>query len=300
MKWHIFSLWILSFFTLAGYGQTKDHLIAEFRDFLEPHSDVISITSQVILEEVDGYYIEKFFHVETKVMTHFIQYLDRNKIKNGTYKEWYDSGNMWVEGEYVNNERQGLWSYYYDIEGYLSEFGEYVNDKRTGIWERFDKNGMTRVLSNYADDQLDGEQIVYHPDGREAIFRTYSQGEIISEEINDSVGLDPSFSGLRMAPKLGDCQDDECTWKAWLEFLYSELVYPASAKEHGIEGTAKFMLTIDSKGKVSKIETLHGLSDDLERSCRKLLDKSPVFVPATYGGKAVPYETAINIRFTLE
>lgn len=120
--------------------------------------------------------------------------LDNGK-KNGPYKR-YSGSKIVEEGNYVNNEKEGVWTTlnssekitqnyskgklngaYEKYDGaVLRESGQYVEGLKNGEWKNFDYYGKLLELKNYKSDKLDGA------------FKKYS-GDVVIEEGTYSNGL---------------------------------------------------------------------------------------------------------------
>jgi TonB family protein len=83
---------------------------------------------------------------------------------------------------------------------------------------------------------------------------------------------------------------------------------PAEAKNYPLSGTTTVILIVDRQGKPQNVRVLRSLADKADAAKRPtalLLDQAAVtavtkyrFAPAQEGGKPVPVETAIVVRFT--
>jgi hypothetical protein len=74
----------------------------------------------------DGIIIERFEGREE----------DGNIIKDGRYERWFNSGIKECEGEYLENYKYGIWTYYYP-DGSIYKKGEFINNNEVGDWEQF-------------------------------------------------------------------------------------------------------------------------------------------------------------------
>ena len=111
------------------------------------------------------------------------QYLE-NGNRNGTWKGYYDCGQIRYEGTFDDGKEIGLFKYYYRSGNLEKEFfytqngvqaqvriyysdrkiktiGEYCSKKRCGTWEYFDNLGNIILKENYVDDVLNGSYFVY-------------------------------------------------------------------------------------------------------------------------------------------
>ncbi|MCQ9627828.1 hypothetical protein HS141_12930 [Cetobacterium somerae] len=65
---------------------------------------------------------------------------DSEKNRNGIYKDYTETGNLYQEGYYLNGKKNGPW-YLNDRNGEIQEEGNYLNDEKNGIWYYYN-NGV--------------------------------------------------------------------------------------------------------------------------------------------------------------
>ena len=96
------------------------------------------------------------------------------------------------------------------------------------------------------------------------------------------------FSELTVTPTFNGKDGNE--FASW---VYSNIEYPEVCKEGNISGRVVASFTIDSKGKVTDIQIVKGVHEDLDKAVVQTLEKAPEWTPGEVDGKAVP------VRFTL-
>jgi antitoxin component YwqK of YwqJK toxin-antitoxin module len=69
-----------------------------------------------------------------------INQYDYKGIKQGYWEKYFDNGNLYSKGSYINGKRDGIWEKYY-YNGQLESKGSYKNDKKDGIWEEWFYHG---------------------------------------------------------------------------------------------------------------------------------------------------------------
>ena len=107
----------------------------------------------------------------------------KDGVKNGSYKR-YENGEIEEEGIYINNNKDGTWTLYYD--GWKEEItysndikdgdykkyyrdviitsGTYSYDQKQGDWKEFDNSGNITLESAYLNDTLNGPYKKYKGD----------------------------------------------------------------------------------------------------------------------------------------
>ncbi len=119
----------------------------------------------------------------------------KDGVRNGSYKR-YENGEIEVEGTYLNNKKDGLWTLYYDgwkeEISYLNDVkngdykkyygdvvvieGQYSNGLKTGDWKDYNNQSVLTKDYIFIDDKLDGP------------YKEYS-GDIVVKEGTYSNGL---------------------------------------------------------------------------------------------------------------
>jgi len=64
----------------------------------------------------------------------------KNEERTGVWKYWYDTGVLWSEGEFLNGKSHGYRKVYHS-NGKLYYEGNYTDDQPSGVWTFFDKEG---------------------------------------------------------------------------------------------------------------------------------------------------------------
>lgn len=79
---------------------------------------------------------------------------DLNNFKlHGEVHDHDLSGNLLMEGNYLNGKRNGDFTFYYD-NGEIKNRGEYENNRRTGKWEYYYNNGQLKQVVLFKDSYI--------------------------------------------------------------------------------------------------------------------------------------------------
>lgn len=73
---------------------------------------------------------------------------------------------------------------------------------------------------------------------------------------------------------------EQCSQKNILQFIYSKLRYPKESKSNGIQGDVSLRFLIDKEGKVSNIEVMEGINEELDKEAVRVISLLPSFTPA--------------------
>ena len=72
------------------------------------------------------------------------------KYDNGKWVEYYESGEVKKEGNYVDGKKEGKWVEYYE-NGKVWVEGNFVNGKKVGKWVEYDESGKVKDEDIYKD-----------------------------------------------------------------------------------------------------------------------------------------------------
>lgn len=86
--------------------------------------------------------------------------------------------------------------------------------------------------------------------------------------------------------------------EAQQEFIAKTMVYPAQAKDSGIEGIVTLTFTVKADGSIGNIKVKRMVDPDLEAEAIRIVKKMPAWTPATVNG--APVESTAEIPFTFE
>lgn len=122
---------------------------------------------------------------------------DKNGLKQGRWKYFYDDGKVRLEGIYRDDKRNGYFKEY-DEKGMLTDIAKYVNDERQeetpelvklDVKTDYYPNGKPKTVASYKSDVPEGIRRDYDTAGKVVASYTYKEGKIISEGIIDDEGV---------------------------------------------------------------------------------------------------------------
>lgn len=87
---------------------------------------------------------------------------------------------------------------------------------------------------------------------------------------------------------------------AMMEFLYSQLRYPAEALENNEQGTVILQFTVNTDGSISDIKVVRSVSPALDSEAIRVTSKMPRWQPAVENGKAVAVGYTLPVKFKLQ
>ncbi|MBI2730117.1 MAG: hypothetical protein HYX40_05095 [Sphingobacteriales bacterium] len=98
-----------------------------------------------------------------------------NNEFNGPFRYYYFDGSLQSEQNFKNGENEGLFKNY-AYGGQLSAEGEYKSGKKTGTWKYYKPNGKLIHTEQYADGELNGPKIYYSDDSNPLRVTYYKDG----------------------------------------------------------------------------------------------------------------------------
>ncbi len=147
----------------------------------------------------DASYYRKAFKNKNKVWTVHDYYINnkiqmigyyqskRFEVKHGHFIYYYENGQKSSEGEYLKDQKEGQWSYWYES-GKLKE-KDYFESGFIYSTEGFNKNGKIRYSGKFRYGERHGKWTYWNTDGRITLEGNYKRGQRSGEWIryfNDS------------------------------------------------------------------------------------------------------------------
>ncbi len=252
-------------------------------------------------------------------------------VKEEYYYEYYKNGVRKTEGEYTNNEAVGYWVLYYE-NGEVASKGNYLKDEKSGAWETYHQNGNLASKGTYINGIRKGLFIDYHENGNKAKETNFEKGkehgfQAIFDEEGNQVDLVEYVNGIKRGggkttaksttEKSGyvevyDFGEEEIYKvveempeflggdKAMLEFMYSEIQYPAIAKKNGIEGLVVVDFVITPNGNITNASIKRDIGGGCGEEAIRIVKEMPKWKPGKQRGKRVSVQFNLPVRFKLE
>ena len=78
---------------------------------------------------------------------------EEEPIPDGKHVEYYKSGQVEVEKNYIDNKKDGKWIWYFE-NGQIEQEGNYMDDKRNGKWVFYDETGKIKRSEYYENGKI--------------------------------------------------------------------------------------------------------------------------------------------------
>ena len=124
-----------------------------------------------------------------------------NGKKEGISKFYYESGKLSGECNYENGKLEGIAKTYFESGQLLGE-GNYKNEKLEGIGKGYYESGQLKQEVNFVNDKQEGINKGYYESGGIEFIDTYKNGQRINRKKYDKNGKEEDFEGkfLRHIP----------------------------------------------------------------------------------------------------
>ena len=121
------------------------------------------------------------YYPNGKLMTQKVYLVTKKKPDLISETQYYENGNMKLEGKYVEGERNGKWIQWYK-NGQIWSEGEFENGLRTGKSTVYNQDGTINYTGFYKLGKPDAEWTFFDENEKVAKKVVYKEGKIIDEE----------------------------------------------------------------------------------------------------------------------
>lgn len=83
------------------------------------------------------------------------------------------------------------------------------------------------------------------------------------------------------------------------QYLATNMKYPQTAKDNGIEGVVDVAFVVKADGTIGTIKIVRMVDPDLESEAVRLVKGMPAWIPADNGGKPIDAQTQVAVPFVL-
>ena len=291
------------------YQQARPDYTAKYADQREPGSKLVSAWYHYTIEQLpSGEYVKKDFYPDTKQLTHFTTFSDKDlKNKHGKFKVNWDDGSPSMEGNYAGNKKHGEWVVHHRSSRTIEQYS--MGDK-TGTWLTYDTSEVLIAEYRYAADKKNGLFKVWDSEGQIKKEGEYKEDELVWEKDHqaDTTAKKEDFQPVEVQPYFigaacQDMEDDEkkkCNERAMLTFIYSNIKYPAKCRELGIDGMALVEFVVEKDGSINEVRSRRGICKEIKDECLRVVNMMPNWTPGYQQGKPVRVQFTLPVRFKLE
>lgn len=143
--------------------------------------------------------------------------------------------------------------------------------------------------------------------GKLALNKDYDGKASVNVTFKEAQG-DPIFKVVEEMPRFPGCEDmegatndkEQCAKQKMLEFVYSNLTYPAKARDAGVEGMCVVQFVVEKDGSVAEAKLVRDIGADCGVETMKVVRSFPTWIPGKQKGKAVRVQYNLPVKFKLE
>jgi len=109
------------------------------------------------------------------------------------------------------------------------------------------------------------------------------------------------YKKVEQMPRFPGCENEEereeCAKNKMLQFIYTNIKYPAEALQQNVQGTTVVRFVVESTGKIKNPKVVRGIGGGCDAESLRVVNLMPDFIPGMEGGKKVDVQYNIPIRF---
>jgi TonB family protein len=186
-------------------------------------------------------------------------------IRQGIFKNYYQSGQLQSVEQYINNKKNGKWIQYFEsgIKDYESE---YQNDNKTGVWIWYFDNGKIGAREKYKNNIR--------------VKAKYWNKEGEKVEIKDAE-YPPTFQG-------GGLEN----FKSWVA---ERVEYPEYLANSQIKGEVRIQFNINPQGEVDDVKIVQSVYSMIDDIVYKVIKSSPKWIPGKLHNREFAYTYEISL-----
>ena len=151
--------------TLTDY--MKEDVFFNFPDEIKAQMNVGDEKEKELIKEMEEHGGYHMLGIDTYPNGRVMRVVPYNQqgIYDGTFRQYYESGQLAQKGYYKNGLGQGEYIWYYE-EGSIKQKVFYKDDKIEGIVTSFYPDGKIAQTVNYINGKREGELIEYYENGQ--------------------------------------------------------------------------------------------------------------------------------------
>lgn len=293
----------------AQFDRSHDAYLEFYADSTEPGSKLVRAWYYYTVEKLPNKrFVLKIYNPDLGHRTHFITYNSAALTKkNGATIEWYDNGGKAFEGQYENDLAVGKWRFFDPETQKPTWSGEYHAGNAVGEWVELDTAGKTVTRVNITDTGSVGHFWYFDAEGSVQDSGTFVPDKRVPSILGPRFPIPSRFENeavqlltLPGCEALLGAERDLCTERKYLEKVYSQIKYPTSAVENGVEGTVFLRANVSKDGRINEIVVLRGVSTPILSECIRVLKSIGAWVPTQQSGSLMQTSVALEIIFRLE
>lgn len=217
----------------------------------------------------------------------------------------FEFDNMKVAGPYFLVESYFAWGAL-DQNGQIIVPQEYLDIRVSGPDMFIVKKGATFGILNQKGQTImepELEAVQYIRNDGSALIK--KDGEWSYFKNNERIDDEPIFEIVDKMPLFTACptcsrkDEEHQSQKDMLTFIYTNIKYPAEARENAIQGTVVVSFIVDKTGQIIEPEVTRSLADDCDKEALRVIKLMKKWAPAEMDGKPVSCRFRLPIKYKL-
>lgn len=136
---------------------------------------------------------------------------------------------------------------------------------------------------------------------KDNLNKTIDPPHIECAEVYKVVEQMPRFPGCEDLVEIdGEQTRKDCAQEKMLQFIYTNVKYPKTAREQGIDGVAVVSMIVDKDGSINDVRILRNPGGGTGEEAKRVVEMMPDWIPGKQGGKEVQVQYTLPIKFKLE
>lgn len=252
-------------------------------------------------------------------------------LPNGYYKEYYSSGILKVESNYLNYELSGIWKRFYNSgelewevmykegykEGFYKQFYKNGNiklkginkkNKKEGIEKRFTEDGLLEWEGTYKNGVFSKTWNYFDASGNKVESIKFKRGKSVNSNTNKNLTATQIPEGnLQIVPIYTGCENElnntrrqKCMGNRLSQFVRENFNLTTAVKS-GLKGKQEILITfkINKQGKIVDINPKAN-HPALKFEALRVISLLPQIKPGIQRGKLVDVPYTLPIVFRIE
>lgn len=289
---------VFTMFCLVHFCKAQSYTHVYYLDEkLKPVKESRAVITGKGLNE-DGLFRLDCFNSKAGNIRSILRFTDSSlKIQQGNSTEFYSNGLIEMSGNYLKNQKDGLWQHWYKNigkndsiiykEGKIATITtcQYYDKGKIGSWSFTDNNNNTFKEINYDETGHVSSEVFFT--GQVGALKRYDSGKVVLDTVYSREEKEASFPG---------------GLNGWIRYLQKNLNANVPIVNGAPDGTyqvfIKFIVTKDGSLTNVAAETKFGYGMEMEGM--RIISYCPKWIPAIQYGRAVNAYRRQPITFVIE
>ncbi len=219
---------------------------------------------------------------------------------------------------YSTSTRDSVYVKAYDKDTGLYQEGSYLHFKNKdkqlalGLHTTYFKDSLAvktpKVLRHYdAEGKLHELRSFYKSSAPKRVEYYDAAGKVTESTCLNEDGTARPYTPFERMPRYPGCEDEAseeaikaCAQTALLKFIYTNIKYPALARENGVEGTVVVSFIVEPDGSITDINIAREIGAGCGEETVRVVRLMPPFIPGMQDDEFVRVQFNLPVKFKLE